>query len=90
MPKVRSTRIRGKRVKLHLEPIDGYSIDYPAGGEIYIDPRLPPEKALRALIHELTHGIDPDLTEAQVLEIEQTYCSAVLRLFTVKKREGAW
>lgn len=90
MPKVRSTRVRGKRVKLHLQPVDGYFAEWKEGGEIYIDPRLSDERAMCALIHELTHAINPDMPEERVKEIERTYCGPILRLFTVKKREGAW
>lgn len=91
MPKVKSTRINGRRVKLHLEPIDGYSIDYADGkGEIYVDPRNEPERAFRALVHELIHKRFPSLTERQVLKIERDICTPAIRLFDIKKKDGAW
>lgn len=91
MPKVRSVRIRGKKIPVHTEPIVGYCTVGCKADEIYVDPREPDEECFGTFFHEFMHGWFPDLTESQLKELEKHFVrNGALRLFTVKKREGAW
>lgn len=90
MPKVKSTRVAGKLVYVHLDPISGYYAAPDQTHEIYIDGRQVDSEAFLTLVHEWMHARFPELAEAKVAQIERELGGFVLRLFEVKKKDGAW
>lgn len=91
MPKVKSTRINGRRVRLDLYPVVGHHIPAgPIAEEIYVDGSQADSQAFLTLVHEWVHARFPELSERQVEQIERELGGLCLRLFVVKKKEEVW
>lgn len=87
MPKVRSATVGGVRIEIDTQPIHGYcEVDR----KIHVDARDDDEAAFCTLVHEAMHQLLPTSREARILNAEREMCRLLLRLFKVKKREGAW
>lgn len=80
-------RIRGAKVRLRLRRLrTDQGVAGEGGRGISVDRRLWPRRKADALIHEMLHVAQPDLSEEAVDEIAADLAAALCRVFRLKPR----